>query len=120
MTAIIIVDCQHIEEEGLHIVIQGFVVEEEFGEQTQVLAVDLIRIAVYLKHGQVFCTIDLIGWRMVHITLLLHTVIHESILDALEIKHKNRNMVYHHNIVLRRCFQILLGWPLSFQCLSST
>lgn len=33
--------CHDIEEEGLNIVIQSFVVQEKFGQQTQVLTVDL-------------------------------------------------------------------------------
>lgn len=32
---------QDVEDEGLHVKVQGLVVQEEFGQQTQVLAVDL-------------------------------------------------------------------------------
>jgi hypothetical protein len=33
---------QHVEEEGLDVKVQRLVVQEQLGEQTQVLAVDLI------------------------------------------------------------------------------
>lgn len=32
----------HVEEKRLHVVIQGFMVQEELGEETQVLAVNLL------------------------------------------------------------------------------
>lgn len=31
----------HVEEEGLHVVVERLMVQEEFGQKTQVLAVDL-------------------------------------------------------------------------------
>ena len=39
-----------IEQEGLHVVVQRLVVEEQLGQQTQILAVDLVLLAVYFKH----------------------------------------------------------------------
>jgi len=41
---------QHIEVERLHIIVQGLVVKEEFGEQTEVLAVDLGPVTIHLEH----------------------------------------------------------------------
>ncbi len=41
MAADIVSFSHHIEEERLHIVIQRFVVQEEFGKQAQVLAINL-------------------------------------------------------------------------------
>ncbi len=41
MAAGIVSFSHHIEEERLHIVIQSFVVQEEFGKQAQVLAINL-------------------------------------------------------------------------------
>lgn len=41
MAAGIVSFSHHIEEEWLHIIVQRFVVQEEFGKQTQVLAINL-------------------------------------------------------------------------------
>lgn len=41
MAASIVSFSHHIEEERLHIVVQCFVVQEEFGKQAQVLAINL-------------------------------------------------------------------------------
>lgn len=41
MAAGVVSFCHDIEQEGLNIVIQRFVVQEKFGQQTQVLTVDL-------------------------------------------------------------------------------
>ena len=45
-------DAQHVEEEEVHVVVQCLVVEEELGEVAQVLAVDLLLLAVDLEVGQ--------------------------------------------------------------------
>ena len=44
-----------VEEEGLDVVVERLVVEEEFGEQAQVLAVDLRQSRRRAKHD--YCTI---------------------------------------------------------------
>ena len=38
---VLIVLAQHIEQEGVHVVVQGFVVQEQLGQQAQALAVHL-------------------------------------------------------------------------------
>ena len=65
MAAMFIIFGENIEEEGLHIVVESLVVEEEFGEKTEILTIDLIGITVHLEHRQVFTSIDFVGRRMI-------------------------------------------------------
>ncbi len=51
---------QHIEEEQVHIVEQGLVIQEQLCQVAQVLAEQLLLLAVYLKHGHIGVAIDLI------------------------------------------------------------
>lgn len=39
---------QDVEKEGLHIIVEGLVVQEQLGQQTQVLAVDCAHIPINL------------------------------------------------------------------------
>ena len=41
--------CQNVEEKWLHIKVECLVVRKEFGQQTEILAVDLVVTAVHLK-----------------------------------------------------------------------
>ena len=43
---------EDIEEEGLHVVVERLVVQEQLDEQAEVLTVDLVRVPVHLEHGQ--------------------------------------------------------------------
>ena len=43
---------ENVEKERFYVVVEGLVVEEEFDKQAEVLAVDLVGVAIYLKHGQ--------------------------------------------------------------------
>ncbi len=49
MAAQLVVLGENVEEEGLHVVVQRLVVEEQLREQTQVLTVDLVRVPVDLR-----------------------------------------------------------------------
>jgi hypothetical protein len=40
-----------VEEKGLHVIVEGLVIQEELGHQAEVLAVDLVLLAVYLRCG---------------------------------------------------------------------
>lgn len=71
MTALFIILRESVEQEGLHVIVEGLVVEEEFGQQTEVLAVDLAHVAVHLEHGQVVVAVDLVGWWVLQVTLVL-------------------------------------------------
>ena len=41
---------QDIEEEGIHVVIERLVIQEELGHQAQALAIDFVLLAVNLKN----------------------------------------------------------------------
>lgn len=41
---------QDVEEEGVYIIVQGFVVQEKLAEQAQALAVHLVLLAIHLTH----------------------------------------------------------------------
>ena len=49
MTTLAVVLSQDIEEERLHVVVERLVIEEEFDEETEVLTVDLVGVAVHLE-----------------------------------------------------------------------
>ena len=61
MAAELVVGGKDVEEEGFDVVVERLVVEEELGEETQVLAVDLVGVAVHLEDGQVVASVDLVG-----------------------------------------------------------
>ena len=42
---------QDVEKEGLHIIVEGLVVQEQLGQQTQVLTVDCAHISINLLEG---------------------------------------------------------------------
>ena len=73
-----VVHGQHVEMERLNVVVESLVVEEEFRQQTEVLAVDLGPVSIHLKHRQVVTSVDLIARRTTHVAFLLatHTYIH--------------------------------------------
>lgn len=48
MAAFAVILCQDVEKEGLHIIVQSLVVQEELGQQTQVLTVDCAHVAIDL------------------------------------------------------------------------
>lgn len=53
----------HVEEEGVGVVVEGLVVEEELGEQAKVLCVDLVHAAVDFEEGDGLLAVDLVaGW----------------------------------------------------------
>lgn len=49
MTAFLIVLCQNVEEERLHIIIQGLVIQEKLGQQAEVLAEEFADISINLN-----------------------------------------------------------------------
>lgn len=51
MTTLCIILCEHVEEEGFYIIIQGLVVEEELGQKAEVLAVDRADLSIHLEKG---------------------------------------------------------------------
>lgn len=70
MASFAVVFRQDIEQEGLNVVVQGLVVEEQFGEEAQVLTVYLVGVSVDLEHGDVAAAVDLRGGRVAPQTLV--------------------------------------------------
>ena len=64
MTASRVILRHHVEQERFDCEIQRLVLEEEFGHETEALAVHLVFLAVHLKHGGLTVTIDLSAGRM--------------------------------------------------------
>ena len=75
VAARIIVHRQHVEMKRLHVVVECLVVEEQFGQKTQVLTVDLRLVAVHLKRRQVATSVYLVARRTTQVTFLLATQI---------------------------------------------
>ena len=50
VTALAVILGEDIEQEGLHVVVERLVIEEQLDEQTEVLAVDLVGVAIHLEH----------------------------------------------------------------------
>ena len=65
MAPLAVVLGQDVEEEGLHVIVERLVVQEELGQEAQVLAVDLARHAVHLEDGEVVLAVDLVRRRVV-------------------------------------------------------
>lgn len=49
MAAFLIIFCKDIEEEWFNIIIQGFVVQKEFGQQAKILTVNFAHISINLE-----------------------------------------------------------------------
>ena len=61
----------NVEEERLNVVIQGLVVQEQLGQQAQVLAVDFLLLAVDLEDRERVVAIDFVAGRVAQIALEL-------------------------------------------------
>ena len=64
MAALAVVLGQHVEEEGLDVVVERLVIEEELCQEAEVLAVDLTAHAVHLEDRKVGLAVDLVGGRV--------------------------------------------------------
>lgn len=71
MASFAIVARQHIEQEWLHVVVQSFVVEKQFGQQAQILAIQFVHVAIHFEHGDFVATINFCAWRMPPCAFLL-------------------------------------------------
>ena len=70
MTTLAVILGEDIEQERLHVIVQRLVVQEQLDQETQVLTVDLVGVAVHLVHGHPVLPVDLITRRMSPGTLL--------------------------------------------------
>lgn len=59
VTSVAVGQCHHVEQERFHIVVQRFVIEEKFGQQTQVLAVLFVPFAIHLPHAELTLAVNL-------------------------------------------------------------
>lgn len=59
VTSLIVGQCHDVKQEGFNVVVQGLVVEEEFRQQTQVLAILLLSFSIHLPHAQVLLSVNL-------------------------------------------------------------
>lgn len=57
MAAFTVILCEYIEEEGLHVIVQCLMVQEEFGQQAQILTVYCADISIHLERRKVFQTL---------------------------------------------------------------
>ena len=64
MAAFFIVFSKYIENERLHIIIQRFMVQEQFCQKAEVLTVNLAKIAVHFENREIATAIDFSGRRM--------------------------------------------------------
>jgi hypothetical protein len=60
-----LVSCaEDIEEEGVHIVIEGFVVQKQLCEVTQILTIESFNGSIHLEHRYLIISIDLVSRRV--------------------------------------------------------
>lgn len=57
---------QHIEQKQVHIIEQRLVIQEQLRQVAQILAKELLLLAVNLKHGHVGIAVDLVPRRMLY------------------------------------------------------
>ena len=60
VAALLVTLGQNIEEKRFHVVVEGFVVQEQLSQETQVLTVDLADVPVHLEDGEVCFAVDLV------------------------------------------------------------
>ena len=60
MATFAVILSEDIEEKGLHVIVQGLVVQKEFGQQAEILAVDLTHDSIHLKNGEIILAVNLI------------------------------------------------------------
>lgn len=82
-------DSKHVEEEWLHIVVEGFVIEEELGQDAELLTVEFGHLAVHLEDGYVVTAVNLIAGGVVVLTLGLWV---ENFQKSIEPKKPSTNL----------------------------
>ena len=60
MKAVVVALAHDVEQERVGVVIQGLVVEEQLGQEAQILSVGLVLAAVDLKEGNVALPVDFV------------------------------------------------------------
>lgn len=62
MAAFTVILCENIKEEGLHVIVQRLMVQEEFGQQAQILTVYCADISIHLEGRKDFQTLVDLLW----------------------------------------------------------
>lgn len=57
---------EYIKQEGLHIIIQRFVIQEHLGQQAQILAVNLVLSSIHFKDRHNAVSVNLVARRVLH------------------------------------------------------
>ena len=63
---------QHIEQKRFHVKVESFVLKEQLGHETQVLAVHLVLLSIHLKEGEALVSVDLVARGMMPRADTLH------------------------------------------------
>ena len=84
---------EDVKEEGLDVVVQRLVVQEELGQQAQVLAVHLVVLAVHLKHAQAAVAVDFVPRRVAQVALALVPLQRLAALNVLEAELAHEELV---------------------------
>ncbi len=64
MAAVFIARGHAIEEKGVNVVVERFVIEEELAKETEIAAPPALTTAINLEKGNEIIPIDFITWRM--------------------------------------------------------
>jgi len=75
MTATIVTFTQHVEQKRLHIVVQRFMVQIHFRQETEILTIDRILPPINLENRNLSISIYFVAGRMFYRTFQLTSVI---------------------------------------------
>lgn len=64
VTAFVVHFRHHVEQEWLDVVVQRLVVQEQLGQQTQILTVQLVLLAIHFEHRQATFPVYLVAGRL--------------------------------------------------------
>jgi ribosome maturation factor RimP len=64
MRPVLVVDREHVEEEGLHVEVERLVVHEQLRQQAQIAAVDARGVTVHFEDREVLPAVDLRSGRV--------------------------------------------------------
>lgn len=63
MATFAIIFGQNVEQKWFHVVVQGFMIQKQFCQQTQILTIQFVHIAIHFKYGNLFAPVDFgAGW----------------------------------------------------------
>ena len=86
VTSLLVVPGENVEKEGLHVVVERLVVQEQLDKKAKVLTIDFVCVPVHLVDGEVVLPVDLGAWRVTPGALLDVTPQNRPRLHVLEAK----------------------------------